>query len=329
MPWLSRRSMLLGATAGGLLPKVARAAPRVVRIGHNISAEAPSGQGCRAFAAAVAADALLQAVLRVEVWDNAEMGDELSTIRGTMDGSIDMTLASTSVIGNIVPEAGLLDTLFLFRNAVAARAALDGEIGMEFAELLKAKGINVLAWGENGMRQMTGNRPVRRPADLAGLKLRVPQSDVEVAGFRFLGADARPLSFGALYEALRTGDFDAQENSIATIEAARLFEVQKVLSLTNHIYSAFMMIASQDLLEDLTRAQQAALVACARQGGAAMRQAADAAQRDGVARLRAAGMTIVEDVDAAAFIAASKPNMLAMGQKYGADRVGRLIRAGA
>jgi TRAP-type transport system periplasmic protein len=326
---LSRRAALAGAAAAGFTPRMASAGRRLVRITQSNAGSAPAAKGCQAFAAAVAADPVLGGLLRVDVYNNGALGDELAAITGCIDGSVDMALSSISVFSTYVPAVGLLDTPFLFKTAEIARAALDGEIGAQLAALLKPVGLNVQAWCENGLRQMTANRPIRRPADLMGLKLRVPQSDVEVASFRALGAEPGQLPYTALYEALRTGEFEAEENPIAIIEAGRLFEVQKFLSMTTHIYSASVIIASQDLLDDLSGPQRLALAACAKQGAAVTRVESAAAQRDGVARLRAAGMTVVDDVDIAAFIAASKPNMAALGQKYGADLMSQLIRVGS
>jgi TRAP-type transport system periplasmic protein len=327
---ITRRTFLASATVLGVVaPRLVHAAPRVIRIGHNNADNSHFDQGCKVFAAAVAADPTLSPVLRIEVHGNSELGDELAMQKACMDGTLDMAMTSTATLGNIVPEVALMDTPFLFKTVAIARAALDGATGAEFAELMKAKGLNVLAWGENGLRQITANRPIRTPADLHGLKIRVPQSDVELASFRALGADPGPLAYGELYEALRTGRFDAEENPISVIEAAKLQGVQKYLSLTGHIYSPITLLASSDLLEDLTPPQRAALITCGKQGAARTRVVAETAQRDGVGRLTAAGMVLVQDVDIPAFVAAARPNMEVLGQKYGADRMQRLIAAGA
>lgn len=327
---ITRRTFLASATVLGVAaPRLAHAAPRVVRIGHNNTDNSHFDQGCKALAAAVAADPTLSPVLRIEVHGNSELGDELAMQKGCADGTLDMALTSTTTVGNIAPAAALLDTPFLFKTVESARAALDGAVGAEYAALLKTKDLNVLAWGENGLRHITANRPIRTPADMHGLKIRVPQSEVELSSFRALGADAQPLSFGELHEALRTGRFEAEENPISVIEAAKLQDVQKYLSMTGHIYSPVIILASSDLLEDLTPPQRTALIACAKLGAARTRLVAESAQRDGVGRLTAAGMVVVQGVDVAAFMAAARPNMDVLGQKYGADRMQRLIAAGA
>jgi tripartite ATP-independent transporter DctP family solute receptor len=324
-----RRNLLTGAAATLCCPHIARAARRLVRIGQGGTPVTPSGMACRAFADAVAAAPLLSGVLRVEIFDQGELGDDLPALRSAQRGSIEMVTCGSVVLATFHPTAGVLDTPFLFKDAATARRVLDGPIGDELIALLKTKGVNVLAWGENGLRHMTANKPIRKPSDLVGLRLRVPQSEVEIQSFRALGADAKAIPYLSTYAALRTGEFEAQENPIANIESARFYEVQKVLSLTTHIYSAGAFVASQDLLDELSPAQITALTAAAKQGAAAMRRTASEAERDGVARLRAQGMTIVDDVDVAAFIAAAKPNLESMGSEFGTEFMARVIRAGA
>lgn len=157
----------------------------------------------------------------------------------------------------------------------------------------------------------------------------MPQSQIMLDAFRFLGADAAPLAFGLLRDALRTGEFQAEENGIAVIESGKFYEVQKYLCLTGHIYDGIGFVASPDLLEDLDEPQRAALVVCARKGAAVTRQVADAAAKDGIGRLKAKGMTVIDDVDIAGLRAAARPFLESLGPTYGADRVKSLLAVGA
>jgi TRAP-type C4-dicarboxylate transport system substrate-binding protein len=174
---------------------------------------------------------------------------------------------------------------------------------------------------------MTANKPIRTPSDLAGLRLRVPPSDVVAGAFRAMGANPGPVPFPEVYEALRTGAYEAEENPIGLIETARFDEVQNVISLTGHAYSAGLIVASPDLLDDLTAPQRAALRNCAVIGQNLSRAAADAAQQEGLDRLRAKGMRVVNDVDVAAFIDANRPYLLSLARKFGAERMAMLQNA--
>jgi tripartite ATP-independent transporter DctP family solute receptor len=319
-----------GLVSGAMAaPHVARAATRVIRFGHNNTDESHYARGSAAFAAAVAADPALSAAVRVEVHGNAELGDELSMLKGCAASTLDGMLCSNAVMGNLISDFGLLNAPFLFRDVQLARATLDGEIGDEFAKRAAAKAVHVMAWSENGLRHITSNQPIRSPADLHGLKIRVPQSSVMLGGFKALGADAAPLNFSLLREALRTGQFQAQENPIVVIEAAKLYELQKFLSLTGHVYDPAAFICSDDVMDDLTEAQRTALTACAKKGAAVTREASASAQKDGVARLTAKGMTVVDNVDIPAFRAAGRPYLESLSTSFDTILVKRLLDAAA
>jgi tripartite ATP-independent transporter DctP family solute receptor len=329
----SRRAILRAAVAGGMAalaaPHVARAAVNKVRLAHAFPDESHFGQGARAFAEAVAAHPALNGVLAIDIHGRGELGDELSLLTDCTKGTLDLAIISNTVVGNLVKENGLLDAPYVFRDPAGARAALDGPVGAAFAERMRANKVNILAWAENGLRHITANKAIRTPADLKGLKLRVPQSDVMLNGLRALGADAAPLSFKQVHEALRTGQFEAEENAIVLIEASKFYEVQKFVNLTGHIYDPAGVFCSQDVLDDLTPPQREALAACAGKGGAATRAAATEAQEQGLKRLAAAGMTVVSDVDVAAMRAAARPFLEGLAATYDADLVHRLITAGA
>jgi tripartite ATP-independent transporter DctP family solute receptor len=335
MTRLITRRLTLGtitALAGSLsAPTLLRAAGprRVVRIGTVNPLPSATGQACRAFAEAVAASSVLSASLQVEVHANGDLGGELEMTKACVNGSLDLAVTASNVAANIVPELGLLDAPFLFRDSAHARTVLDGPIGAEYAALMKQKGLNLLAWAENGLRHVTANRPVRKPDDLHGLHIRVPQSDVMIEAFKALGASPEALPFPQLYEALRTGRFDAEENPVPTIVAAKFVEVQKCLSLTGHVYSAAFFIASPDLLEDLNEAQRAEFVVCAKAGSAASRETGSKGERDGIEALKSAGMTVVLDVDRTALAAAAKPALDATAKRLGAERAARIQAVGA
>jgi tripartite ATP-independent transporter DctP family solute receptor len=329
----TRRDFIAGFTAltfaGLAAPHVARAAPRTVRFGHTNPDQSHLGRGAIVFAEAVASDPVIGGVLNVEVHGNAELGDDVGMLKNCASGTLDGMICANVAMGNIVPESNVINAPFLFRNVARARSVLDGPLGAEFAELALANHLQVLAWGENGLRHITSSTPVRRPADLQGLKVRVPQSEMILGAFRALGANAGTLSATLLYEGLRTGQFQAQENAILTIEFFRLYEVQKYLSLTGHIYDPALLLCSTDLMDDLTGPQRSALIACAGKGAAATRDISDIATKASLARLKAAGMIVLDDIDVAGFIAASRPYLDSLAAKYGAERVNRLIEAGA
>jgi TRAP-type C4-dicarboxylate transport system substrate-binding protein len=327
----SRRKALGLATVAAALcrPHITRAAVRTLRLGHVDPDDGLFGEGSRAFAAAVAADPLLGGALQIAVQGGGRLGDDLTLAKGCMDGTAELALCSASVVGRFVKQVDYLYAPFLFADVVAARAALDGAVGVELAASMKQKGLNVLAWGDRGMAHIAGNRPVHNLADLQGLKIAVPPSEVMIGGFRALGTEPGSLPFPALREAFRTGQVQALQTSIATLEPSKLYEVVKYINMTAQGYNAAAFIASSDVIEDLTPPQVKALGACAAKGAAMTRQVASAAEVAGVTKLAALGMTVVSDVDVAALRAASRPYLESLAAGDSGGFVKRLIAAGA
>jgi TRAP-type transport system periplasmic protein len=179
-----------------------------------------------------------------------------------------------------------------------------------------------LAWGENGMRHLTNSkREIHSPEDLSGLKLRVPQSDVMLAGFKALGADVRSLAFPLLYGALQSGEFDGQENPIATIQSSKFNQVQKYLTLTSHVYDPAILFMSVDGFDDLSAEDKRSFIEAAKLAGEASRQFAAAAEQNGVAELAQSGMRVVADVDREKFATAMASANPIFAQQFGGDLI--------
>jgi tripartite ATP-independent transporter DctP family solute receptor len=135
------------------------------------------------------------------------------------------------------------------------------------------KGIEVLAWWENGFRNITNNKhPIVKPADLAGIKIRVTPDKVRLATFERLGAQPAPLAFGELYSALQQGVFDAQENPLSIIDASSFYEVQKYVSMTGHIWGAACLTVSSMTWAQVSPEDQAIVKEAAVKWGNAQRQ---------------------------------------------------------
>ncbi len=161
------------------------------------------------------------------------LGDERQVVEGLQLGTVHLTVTSTGPLGGFVPDMNVLDLPFLFRDAAHAYKVLDGEIGRGLLDKFEAVGIKGLAFWENGFRHVTTTKkPVEKPSDLKGLKIRVMENRVHQAAFRQLGADATPMAWGEVFTSLQQGLLDAQENPIPIVSTFKLYEVQKYLSLT-------------------------------------------------------------------------------------------------
>ena len=305
----------------GALPTTGRSeTATIVKLGYILAPESQLGAGAKVFADEVAKRT--QERYRVEQYPNAQLGGEVEMMKGVQLGTIDAAFVTGAPVPNFVPAVGVFNIPFLVPDAAHAHALLDGAYGQDLLKKFDAQDMVALAWGENGMRHLTNSkRPIVAPSDLDGLKLRVPQSDIMVAGFRALGADVHQLSFPELYGALEVGEFDGQENPIATIVASKFYQVQRFLTLSGHIYDPAVLVISKDLFSDMSAADRAAFVEAARLGGAASREYAAQAERNGVALLERNGMRVTTSVDNAAFVRAMAPVMPVFESKFGAATI--------
>ncbi|MCQ2508802.1 MAG: TRAP transporter substrate-binding protein, partial [Dorea sp.] len=180
-----------------------------------------------------------------------------------------------------------------FENYDQVYAVLDNEeIAAELTEGLDAHNMIQLAFWENGLRQVTSNKAINSPADLAGLKIRTPEDKMTIAIFEALGASPSPLAFSELYLALQQGTFDGQENPVANIYANNFADVQKYISITNHKYESKNMIFSLSSWNKYPDDVQSLLLEAAKIYGDEHRKAIVDAQDSQLAELEEAGMEV-------------------------------------
>jgi len=295
----------------------------VIKLGYILAPDSQLGSGAKVFGDEVAKRT--QGRYRVEQYPNAQLGGEVEMMKGVQLGTIDAAFVTGAPVPNFVPEVGVFNIPFLIPDAAHAHTLLDGAFGRDLLKEFEPKGLMALAWGENGMRHLTNSKhSIDTPGNLIGLKLRVPQSDIMVTGFRALGADVHQLAFPELYSALQVGAFDAQENPIATIVASKFYQVQRFLTLSGHIYDPAVFVISQDLFGEMSAADRAAFTEAARLGGLASREYAAQAEKTGIAFLEQNGMTVVASIDKTAFVAAMAPVMPVFESKFGAATIAML-----
>ena len=186
--------------------------------------------------------------LEVAVFPNNELGGDTAALQQLRDGALQFVTLDGGILQSVVPVAAIQGIGFAFNDSAQAFRAMDGPLGDYVRDAIRARGLYVhpKMW-EIGMRQITTSaRPIRTVSDLAGLKIRTPAGELWLDLFRSLGAAPGPLNFSEVYTALQTKVFDGEENPYAIIDIARLFEVQKYLSVTNHMWSAYHLLGNQD-----------------------------------------------------------------------------------
>jgi tripartite ATP-independent transporter DctP family solute receptor len=262
---------------------------------------------------------------KVQTFYSSALGAERESVEGVQLGTLDLTLTSTGPLPNFVPEVAILDIPFLFRDYAHARAVLDGPIGQELLAKFPAKGMVGLAWAENGFRHMTNSkRPVKQPDDLKGLKMRTMENPIHIEAYRQFGILPTPMAFTEVYTALQQGTVDGQENPLSVIEAAKLDQVQKYLSLTGHVYSPAIFLMNKAQWDRLSEADKQAFLEAAREGVKANRARVDEDERKAVADLRAKGMNVVDNLDKARFQAVLAPVYEDFGKRFGQANIDRI-----
>src|SRR5690606_15480005 len=172
---------------------------------------------------------------------------------GVQLGTVEATIVSSGTLSNFVPEAGVFDIPFLFRDLGHARRVLDGPVGQEILAKFDDVGLVAVAWGEQGFRHITNNRnAIETPGDIAGLKLRTMENPTHITAFETLGAAPTPMAWPEVIGALEQGTIDGQENPLTVITSAKLSEVQKYLTLSGHVYSPAILLVSKPLWDGMS-----------------------------------------------------------------------------
>ncbi|HXH02565.1 MAG TPA: TRAP transporter substrate-binding protein [Candidatus Competibacteraceae bacterium] len=271
--------------------------PRIIRFGYGLGENSNQGRAVKFFAEELAR--LSAGKLKVKGFGGASLGTDVQMQNALIGGAQEMMVGSTATLVGIVKEFGIWDLPFLFNNEREADAVLDGPFGQKLLDKLPEQGLVGLVYWENGFRNLTNTkRPVTRLEDLQGIKLRVMQNPVFLEMFNDFGANAVPLPFSELFTALETKAVDGQENPVNTIQSSKFYEVQKYLSMTKHVYSPWIMLASKKWWDGLSADEQALI----RQAAAAARDFERKDSRDEAAKaiafLKEQGMEVNELSDA-------------------------------
>jgi len=199
--------------------------------------------------------------VKIDIYPATQLGSERDLVEGLQLGTVDLCVTSTGPLGGFVPQIFVVDLPFLFRDKAHAYKVLDGPIGKSLLDAFTDKGIIGMAFWENGFRHITNNvRPIEKPEDLKGIKIRTMENKIHLASFRAWGASPTPMAYGEVYTALQQKTIDAQENPIAIIYTAKMAEVQKYLALTGHFYSPSPILISAKAYNSLPKDIQKIMV---------------------------------------------------------------------
>ena len=301
-------------------------AKTVLKLGHIAEVSHPYAQGADYFAKLVAEKS--GGDMEVQVFPSSQLGSQKDMTEGLIYGTIDMVLTGTADLGQFQPKMSIFDLPFLFKDRAHAYKSLD-TVGMELGKDLEPKGMKLLGFMENGIRHLTNNvRPVKAPADMAGLKIRVMSNKIYIETIKSLGASPTPMAFGELYSAMQQGTVDGQENPSAHIYTKRFFEVQKYASMTAHAYAPEPVLISMITWSKLSDAQKAIIQEAATEAVAWQRELSTKEDNEYWDKIKATGKIEVVEVDRAPFMEATQPVWKEFAGTVGQDNIDKILALG-
>ncbi|AWW53173.1 TRAP transporter substrate-binding protein [Pasteurella multocida] len=261
--------------------------------------------------------------IKLSLFPDSTLGNAQTMISAVRGGTIDLEMSGSPNFSGLVPKLNVIDIPFIFQNREHAYAVLDGEIGQGLLKEVEAQGLKGLAFWEVGFRSFTNSKhPVKTPDDIKGLKVRTNQNPMYIQAFSILGANPVPMPLSELYTALETRAVDAQEHPVGIVWSAKLYEVQKHLSLTNHGYTPLIVVMNKAKFDGLSPALQSAILEAAKEAGAYQRKLNLDNEKGIIEKMQKAGIQVIETVDTKPFKAAIESEVRkAFIEKNGDDLV--------
>ncbi|MEM1263845.1 MAG: TRAP transporter substrate-binding protein, partial [Pseudomonadota bacterium] len=239
--------------------------------------------------------------MRVRVYPGGQMGAEKDTLEIAVFGGLDLTRVNLAPINSIVPATIVLALPFLFNSIAHSRATFDGPIGRKILDSMMPFGLRGMCYYDSGARSFYNTkRPIVSPDDIAGMKIRVQNSDIYVAMIQALGANPTPIPYGEVYQSLVQGVVDGAENNYPSYESSRHFEAAGHYSLTRHVMAPELVVASRRSWDRMTAEEQDYLQTAATESVPFMRSLWDARVEVSKQRVLERGVAVVENVDHAA-----------------------------
>ncbi len=263
--------------------------------------------------------------LTFDEYHNSALGSERDLLEQESTGMIDCVGGGSQVAYNFVQTCGLFDLPYLFLSDEHAKAVLGSDIGDGILKEFDGTGIKALSWVACGWRNVTANKQLSGPADMAGVKIRVLENQVYMDMFSEIGASPTPMAFTEVYTALQQGTVDAEDNPLIVINSAKFDEVQKYIYLTEHTFAAGLITFSQDVFDSLPDTDQALIQSVASQMLDYSFQASDKVKGDSLAEISSRGNAEVVEVDKTVWSEAMSGVYPKYEDTYGADLIDSIL----
>jgi tripartite ATP-independent transporter DctP family solute receptor len=230
-------------------------AATVVKLGHGANENFHMSRAMQEFERLV--EERSNGEIDVQIFPSSQMGPDREMIESVQTGILEMVVSPASIYENWDPAFGVVELAYIYPNKQTALRVLDGIEGQALLDRLEPLSLVGLGWVESGMRHITNNvRTISEPADLEGIKLRTMKVPAHVATFDALGANPTPMNFGEVYSALQQGVIDGQENPLSLIDTQRFYEVQDYLTLSGHVFTAYIPAISKPFFDSLPEVHQ-------------------------------------------------------------------------
>lgn len=285
----SLKTLIIGSfTASLLATSAAHSAEiekRTLRFAFQNVATHPQGLGAKKFADLVKEKS--DGKISVRLFPGGTLGGDLQTVSALQGGTLDITVLNSGILSAQSKDFAMLDLPFLFNDTAEVDAVVDGPVGLALAASLESQGLIGLGYWDLGFRNVTNSkRPITKPEDMAGLKIRVIQSPIYLETFTALGANPVPMPFPEVYTGLEQKTVDGQENPYTVIRGSKFEEVQKYLSGTGHIYNPQSFVISKRTWDKFSQDEKALITAAAQEATAYQRTVSRQQQDEALTALK-------------------------------------------
>lgn len=240
--------------------------------------------------------------IRIDIKGSGQLGQEGEMFTGLQIGTTDMAIMTNAYISGYIPQAGLFDLPFIFKDGDEAGRILDGKLGQDILKLYEGYGIEALSYGEGGFRHLvTNNSEVKSPKDFKGLKIRSMETDTYLETYKELGTNAVPMAWSETITGLQQKTIDGLDVPVSVAYSNGFADVAKYFNLTGHFYSPLVLCVSKSIYDDLTSEEQKILYECAKEAGEKTRVSNREKEPLMLKEMENKGMHIIRDVDKDSF----------------------------
>lgn len=285
-----RRAALLTIATLALGSNVALAEVKA-KIGHAMPDSHPQAAAMNKFSEL--ASSYTGGNVKVQVYHGGVLGSDEKQLQAVQAGSQDLYIGTLAPLSSKVKEVQIWDLPFMFQNEKEVYAVLDGESSKQIFKSIEPSGLVGLTWTGMGFRNLSNSkRPVNKLEDVSGLKVRVMANPVALETWKTIGANAVPMAFSEVFPALEVKALDGQENPLVHMYSNKMQEVQKFISITNHVYTPVALVASKKFWDTLSASDKAGVQKAATEAGLLQRKLLDEGDKDVVGKFATAGVAV-------------------------------------